>query len=123
MQMIWQAIRAVTVEALGVGAVIFMLFSAAGWTVEGSGVQPRQEVERAWKWLQETSDHVTASNKPNLTADQRQRFAAERLDYYGRVYGDAAGNYATQAARQLDLPFVPADQKPSLPPNRLLGTL
>ena len=123
MRMIWQAIRAVTVEVVGVGAVIFVLFSATGWTVESVGVQPRQEVDRAWKWLQETSDHVSATIKPNLTADQRQRFAAERLDYYGHVYGDAAGSYATEAARQLDRQFVPADQKPSLPQNQLLGTL
>jgi hypothetical protein len=121
--MIWQAIRAVTVEVMGVGAVIFMLFSAAGWTVESAGVQPRQELDRAWKWLQETSDDVTASIKPNLTADQRQRFAAQRLDHYGRIYGEAAGGYATHAARRLDLQFVPADQTPSLPPNQLLGSL
>lgn len=123
MRMIWQAIRAVTVEIMGVGAVILMLFSAAGWTVESAGVQPMQEVDRAWKWLQETSSDVTASIKPNLTADERQRFAADRLDYYGHRYGEAAGGYATHAARQLDLQFVPADQKPSLPPNQLLGSL
>lgn len=123
MRMIWQAIRAVTVEAMGVGAVIFLLFGAAGWTVESAGVEPRQQVDQAWKWLQETTDHVTASIKPNLTADQRQRFAAERLDYYGNLYGDTAGSYATQAARRFDLQLAPADQKPALPTNQLLGTL
>jgi len=123
MRMIWQAIRAVTVELMGVGAVIFLLFSAAGWTVESAGVQPMREVDRAWNWLQETSDHVAASIKPNLSADQRQRFAAERLDYYGHLYGDAAGSYTTQAARQLHLQLAPADQSPSLPTNQLLGTL
>ena len=123
MRMIWQAIRAVTVEALGVGAVIFMLFNAAGWTVESVGVQPRQEVDRAWTWLQATTDEVTTTIRPKLTAAERQRFAAERLDYYGQVYGDAAGNYASEAVRRLDHQFVPADQKPSLPANQLLGTL
>ncbi len=115
MRMIWQAIRAVTVEVMGVGVVIFLLFGAAGWTVESAGVEPRQQVDRAWKWLQETTDHLTATVKPNMTADQRQRFAAERLDYYGHLYG--------KAAQQLDGHLAPADQKPSLPTNQLLGTL
>ncbi|MDA1050044.1 MAG: hypothetical protein O3C40_06140 [Planctomycetota bacterium] len=119
MRMIWQAIRAVTIEAMGVGAVIFMLFGAAGWTVESAGVEPKQEVDRAWKWLQATTDHVTSSIKPNLTDEQRQRFAAQRLDYYGHLYGEAAGSYTTQAAQQL----APADQSPSPATNQLLGTL
>ena len=123
MRLIWQAIRAVTVEVMGVGAVIFLLFGAAGWTFESAGVQPRREVDRALEWLQETTDHVAASIKPNLTDDQRQRFTAERLDYYGHLYGEAAGSYANQAAHQLSLQWAPADQQPSLPTNQLLGTL
>jgi hypothetical protein len=121
--MIWQAIRAVTVEVLGVGAVIFMLFGAAGWTVERVGAPPLPDVDQAWEWLQEKSDGLTASIKPNLPADQRERFAADRLDHYGHLYGDAAGSYATQAARQLDLPLAPAAQSLSPPTNQLLGTL
>ncbi|MBI2480035.1 MAG: hypothetical protein HYV60_15810 [Planctomycetia bacterium] len=123
MRMIWQAIRAVTVEVMGVGAVIYMLFGAAGWTMESAGVRPKQEVDRAWKWFQETTDQVTTTIKPNLTAEQRQQFTAERLDYYGHLYGDAAGGYATQAASQLDLQLAPAAQSPSPPTNQLLGTL
>ncbi|HUG70443.1 MAG TPA: hypothetical protein VMM76_22020 [Pirellulaceae bacterium] len=123
MRMIWQAIRAVTVEVMGVGAVIFMLFGAAGWTVESAGVQPKQEVDRAWKWLQETTEQVAASIKPNLTDDQRQQFAAERLDYYGHLYGEATSGYASRAAGQMDFQLIPADQRPSLPTNQLLGTL
>lgn len=123
MRMIWQAIRAVTVEVMGVGAVIYMLFGAAGWTMESAGVRPQQEVDRARKWLQETTDQVTATITPNLTADQRQQFAAERLGYYGHLYGDAAGGYASQAARQLDLQLAPAAQSSSPRPNQLLGTL
>ncbi len=123
MRMIWQAIRAVTVEVMGVGAVLFMLFGAAGWTVESAGVQPRQEVDRAWKWFQETTDQVMATIKPNLTADQRQQFAAERLDYYGHLYGETTEGYASQAADQIDSQLLPADQRPALPTNRLLGTL
>ena len=123
MRMIWQAIRAVTVEVMGVGAVIFMLFGAAGWTVESAGVQPKQEVDRAWKWFQETTDQVTAIIKPNLSAEQRQQFAAERLDYYSHLYGEATSDYASKAASQIDFQLPPAAQRPSLPPNRLLGTL
>ena len=59
MRMIWQAIRAVTVEVMGIGAVIFLLFGAAGWTLESAVAQPKQEVDRAWKWLQDTKEHVT----------------------------------------------------------------
>jgi hypothetical protein len=123
MRMIWQAIRAVTVEVMGVGAVIFLLFGAAGWTVDRVDVEPRQEVDRAWRWLQDTTDQFTATIKPNMTADQRQRFAAERLDYYGDLYGEAASSYAAQAAQNLDRQLAPADQTPSLPTNQLLGTL
>lgn len=123
MRMIWQAIRAVTVEVMGVGAVLFMLFGAAGWTVESAGVETKQEAGRAWQWMHETSDEVTASLKPNLTADQRQRFAADRLDYYGSLYSEAAGSYANRAAEQGNVRLLPADQKPSLPTNQLLGTL
>lgn len=119
MQMIWEAIRAVTVEVMGVGAVIFMLFSAAGWTVESAGVQPQHEVERAWEWVQATTDHVTASIKPKLTVEQRQRFAAERLDYYGQLYGDTAGSDTSPTARQL----MPAVRSPAPRVNQLLGTL
>ncbi|MEO8498818.1 MAG: hypothetical protein ABI614_27470 [Planctomycetota bacterium] len=123
MRMIWQAIRAVTVEAIGVFAVIFLLFGAAGWTMESVAVQPTQEINRAWTWMRATTNEVTASIKPNLTADQRQRFAAERLDYYGHLYGGAASAHAAQAARQFDLPLAPAEQSTSLPKNQLLGTL
>lgn len=123
MRMIWQAIQAVTVEVMGVGAVIFMLFGAAGWTVESAGVQPKQEVDRAWKWVQETTDQVTATIKPNLTPEQRQQFTAERLDYYGHLYGEATSDHASKAADQIDFQLLPADQRPSLPSNRLLGTL
>ncbi len=123
MRMIWQAIQAVTVEVMGVGAVIFMLFGAAGWTVESAGVQPQQEVDRAWKWFQATTDQVTATIKPNLTAEQREQFTAERLEYYGHLYGEATSGYANKAAEQIDFQSLPADQRPSLPTNRLLGTL
>lgn len=122
MRMIWQAIRAVTVEAMGVGAVIFMLFGA-GWTMESAGVQTKQEVDRAWQWVQEATDEVSATIKPGLTADQREQFAAERLDYYGGLYRDAAGGYANRAAEQMNFQLLPADQRPSLPTNQLLGTL
>jgi len=121
--MIWQAIQAVTVEVMGVGAVIFMLFGAAGWTVESAGVQPKQEVDQAWKWSQATTDQVTATIKPNLTAEQREQFTAERLEYYGHLYGEATSGYANKAAEQIDFQSLPADQRPSLPTNRLLGTL
>ncbi|MBC8354740.1 MAG: hypothetical protein H8E66_22400 [Planctomycetes bacterium] len=123
MRMIWQAIRAVTIEVMGVGAVIFLLFGAAGWTVESAAVQPKQEVDRAWNWLRETSDDFTASIQPNLTADERESFAAERLDYYGTFYGEAADSYANRAVEHLQRRAEPADQKPALPTNQLLGTL
>ncbi|MBI2480033.1 MAG: hypothetical protein HYV60_15800 [Planctomycetia bacterium] len=72
-------------------------------------------------WLQETTDQVTATIKPNLTADQRQQFAAKRLGYYGHLCGEAAGGYASHAAEQLNLQLLPADQQRTLPTNQLLG--
>lgn len=123
MRMIWQAVRAVTIEVMGVGVVIFMLFGAAGWTVESAGVQPKQEVERAWQWVQDTTDDVAASIKPKLTDDERQRFAEDRLDYYSQLYGEAANSYASQTAERFDVPVKPADKAPALPRNQLLGTL
>ncbi|MCA9119459.1 MAG: hypothetical protein H6822_05530 [Planctomycetaceae bacterium] len=123
MRLIWQAIRAVTVEVMGVGAVIFMLFSAAGWTFESAGVQTKQEAGRAWAWIRETTDVVATSIKPHLTAEQRQQFAAERLDLSSHFYRDAVGSYANETAKQSNIPRLPADQRPVLPTNQLLGTL
>jgi hypothetical protein len=118
MRMIWQAIRAVTVEVMGVGAVIFMLFGAAGWTAESAGVNTRSEIDRAVNWLQESTGKVLATLKPKLTAEQRQQFAAERLDHYGQIYGEAASSYAKRLQQQ-----TPVSQDSALPTNQLLGTL
>lgn len=119
MRMIWQAVRAVTIEAIGIGAVIFVLFSAAGWTVDQGSNQSEQQIERAWQWVQETTDRVATTIKPKLSADQRERFAAERLEYYSSLYREAATGYASQA---MPTP-QPAEQGTSLPTNQLLGTL
>ena len=123
MRMIWEAIRAVTIETMGVGAVIFMLFGTAGLTVESAGVQPKQELDRAWHWVRETTNNVTSSVKPNLTVEQREEFAAERLNYYGEFFGEAVSSYAEQATERLPLRVKPVDHSPELPTNQLLGTL
>ncbi len=123
MRMIWQAVRAVTIEALGIGAVIFILFSAAGWTVDHSVDKPKQQIDRAWQWVQDTTDDVATIVKPNLTAEEREQFAAERLDYYSGFYSEAASDYANGSASQAT-PSQPASERaPVLPTNQLLGTL
>lgn len=119
MRIMWQAVRAVTVEAIGVGAVIFVLFNAAGWSFATSSDQSKKRFEQAWQWVQKGTNDVTAVVSPNLSDDERTQFAAERLDYYSQLYRDAASTYAGDAAQ---LPRR-ADENRKLPSNQLLGTL
>ena len=117
MQMIWQAIRAVTVEVMGVGAVIFVLFNTAGWTFESVGASPHESMESAARWFESTKDRVAEALRPEASAEQRHEFAADRLDFYGRFYRDAAGNFVDRAVRE------PSRSDSAAQPNRLLGAL
>lgn len=122
MRLIWKGIRAVTVETAGVVAVVWMLFAAAGWTVESVGVEPKDEAADAWEWLQETARDVTASIKPQLDERDRQRYVEQRLDHYSRVYRQAASKSLKQAAQHLNREQPLADSAAE-PTNRLLGSL
>lgn len=106
MSLIWKAIRAVTMEAMGIAAVVWVLFAGVGWTVQSSSndrspIQPKVEAERAMQWLQESTGEVVEALKPPIESRERGRYVEQRLDHYSQRYREDAGAYIKQAARDL----------------------
>jgi len=88
MKMMWGAIRAVSVEMLGVLFVLWIMFVAAGWTLETAGLESPRTTARSWNWLatkprtnSETNrwavSDVTARSTPPANSE---RTAASHLD-------------------------------------------
>jgi len=112
----WKAIRAVTVETTGIVAVVWILFTGVGWTVQTesehhASVQPKAKAERALQWLNESTGEVVEALKPPLDQDERSRYVEDRLGYYSEIYRDEAGAYIQQAARGLADQFHPDESR------------
>lgn len=121
MRLIWKAIRAVTVETIGVVAVVWILFAAAGWTMQSAGVEPRQEAGRAWNWFGEVAGDIGASVKPTLDGDEREQYVEQRLAHYSRAYKQAAGHYVRSAVGDLASETPAAEAADAQRSSRLLG--
>ena len=86
MRLFWQAIRAVAVETLGVVAVVWLLFTSAGWTLQVSTTQGAPSAERAWKWARDTATDLAEVLRPERQSQARDRYVEQRLQHYSSMY-------------------------------------
>lgn len=56
MQLLWNAVRAVTVETLGVLFVVWLLFHTAGWTMTAWNLSSAAEFDDAWNKVDPASE-------------------------------------------------------------------
>lgn len=90
MRTLWKAVQAVTVELVGVLLVVWMLF---GFTALGlhsvSGQPPRLPLELTERFAAWKGNLVAAV--PDRWPDvQRERYVAERLNFYSRTCAEVA---------------------------------
>jgi hypothetical protein len=98
MRLLLQAIRAATIETLGVALVILVLFGVPTWALSGnsSSVRPKASVRM---WLESLRPARHAVAKPAIEA--RQTYAEQRLTHYSHALGRAASDYAQQVAHEI----------------------
>ena len=107
MRMIWGAVRAVSVEMLGVVFVVWTLFGAAGWSLESAGTRPvqtpgtMQAAAPVWQWMSSLPDTIAAAAPSPGPQHDRSDFTANRLDHYGTVYSHAAKQYVERLGDEL----------------------
>ena len=108
MRLIWAAIRAVTVEMIGVIVVVWFLFGAAGWTLESAGARPTDEAKQLWDSFADTT--VQAVQVPE---DEQQRaiYVEGRLEHYSQLYRDAAQRHLRRVGEDFDIE-LPKTQRP-----------
>ena len=94
MKVLWQAIRAATIETLGVALVVVVLFGVPTWSLRGTGPDvPGSDVVRGW--LQSMRDGVQAGiSALQPTGTARRHYVEERLDFYSQTYRQASTDYA-----------------------------
>ncbi|MFV1965607.1 MAG: hypothetical protein ACC628_09315 [Pirellulaceae bacterium] len=98
MRILWQAIRAATIETLGVVLLIVALFGVPTWTLtENSSIVPQEKSVRMW--LESLRDGRHAVAKPEVEA--RQRYAEQRLSHYSRTFGRAASGCVKRVASEV----------------------
>ena len=91
MRTFWKAVQAVTVELVGVLLVVWMLF---GFTALGlhsvSGQPPRLPLELSERFAAWKGNLVAAAVPDRLPDVQRERYVAERLNFYSQTYAEVA---------------------------------
>jgi len=101
MRIFCQAIRAATVETLGVVVVVILLFGVPAFSLQNSGATlPGQEFFETW--LRSVGDRIQHTiTSPGLPAAQRRHYAERRLTHYSRSYGRAATQYIKKVANEI----------------------
>ena len=92
MRLFWKAIRALTVETIGVGAVVWVVFAAAGWTMQAVDDRP-SEAGNTWQWLEGKTRDFSRPWQPRVESRERERYVEQRLDHYSRLYQERAREY------------------------------
>jgi hypothetical protein len=93
MRVFWQAIRAATIETLGVAFIIVVLFGVPTWTLaDHSRILPQRGNVGAWlEFVREKFQNRPAVAKPDIEA--RQRYAEQRLSHYSQSFQRAASDH------------------------------
>jgi hypothetical protein len=104
MRIVLQALRAATIETLGVALVLCLLFGIPTWTLQqASGSASRATT--VWTWLKSLPDELQSS--VSQSGHQRREYTKEQLTHYGRMYGQAACGYAQTVAEELLTDAIP----------------
>lgn len=129
MSVLWKAVRAVTVETMGVVAVVWVLVAGAGWTFENATAErvhthTKAPTSQTLQWLNNTASDVVEGMKPQLCQADRERYVQERLDHYSQLYGQEATDYIKRAAGGLSNELGAGRANPHQTTGReLLGSL
>lgn len=101
MRVLWQAIRAATVETLGVALVIVVLFGLPAWTLteQTSGFSHTESFKTWIESLRDGFQNRAAVAKPEVEA--RQRYAERRLSHYSQSFGNAASGCVKRVVKQV----------------------
>lgn len=88
MKVLWQALRAVTLESLAVAAVVLLVFGLPSW--HGMQGQDRSTaVERVTGWFKSVGESVKEHVAPPAANERRAAYTEQRLQYYRQLYGQA----------------------------------
>ena len=101
MRTFWRALRAATIETLGVVLVVILVFGLPTWSLQQAADTPTNTAA-IWNWLRELPQQVQqrlALMRPNT---QQQTYAEERLEYYSQLYRSAAANCVRGIVGQAD---------------------
>ncbi len=85
MRLTWKAFQAVSVEMIGVVAVLWLLFGVAGWTTRSRPA---------------AATRVSPAPPAAAAAAQRVEYTGARLDHYSRQYRHAASGFLSSLATE-----------------------
>jgi hypothetical protein len=93
MRLVLQALRAATIETLGVAFVVFLLFGIPAWSLQ-QVAEPTVNSKLDWSWAKSLHQGFKDSVSALRPDEDRQEYTAQQLTYYGQLYRRAAGEYA-----------------------------
>ena len=92
MRILWQALRATTIESLGILLVVWLLFGAPTWAFQWA-VDPSVGNVAVSTWFGSLQESIARTLASTDADEDRIRYADEKLDFYSQVYRHAATGY------------------------------
>ena len=92
MRILWQALRAATIETLGVAFVVVLVFGLPTWSLH-QAANPDTPADAVWIWLESFPQALQRQFATIRPDTGREQYVEQRLSYYGQLYGDAAGEH------------------------------
>jgi DNA segregation ATPase FtsK/SpoIIIE-like protein len=89
MRIFWQALRAATIETLGVALVVILVFGLPTWSLQ-QATQTNTSSDAVWDWFKALPHDLQRHFAADRPDNQRQQYVEQRLSHYGQLYGDAA---------------------------------